>query len=83
VPIRGLADAPGGRRDEKTRGVIGCYAGEIRIYPEDKTSEMVLNAAVFPFLEGSSKENVRSEERSCVDMVTGTCYEAIQRMPAC
>ncbi len=64
-----------GRRDEKVRQVIACYVEEIRICPEDKTGELLLNAAAFPSLESPPKENDRPEGRSRVAMVAGGGFE--------
>jgi hypothetical protein len=69
-----MADAMDGRRDEKTREVIASYVDEIRIYPEYKTGEMVLNTAAFPLVEVGEKESDRPEGQSRVDMVAGARY---------
>ncbi len=63
-----------GRRDPKMRKVIASYVDEIRIFPETKTGELVVNAAACGLIDPNGtpvNDNDRPKGRSCVGAIAG------------
>jgi DNA invertase Pin-like site-specific DNA recombinase len=74
-----LADMVKGRRDPKMRRVIASYVDEIRIFPETKTGELVVNAAACGLIDPNGmpvNDNDRPEGRSCVSELAGAGFAA-------
>jgi len=73
-----LADMVKGHRDPKMRRVIASYVDEIRIFPETKTGELVVNAGACGLIDPTGmpiNDNDRPKGRSCVAELAGAGFE--------
>ncbi|MBN1554590.1 MAG: recombinase zinc beta ribbon domain-containing protein [Phycisphaerae bacterium] len=73
-----LAGILNGRRDPMMRQVIASYVDEIRIYPETKTGDLVVNGNLCGLVDANGNplnDNDRPEGRSCAVALAGAGFE--------
>ncbi len=76
--IESLAAIIDGRRDPQLRRTMASYIDEIRIFPETKTGELILNSNIWGLIgtgDEAPNEKDRPVGRSCADTIAGAGFE--------